>query len=84
MPEFNVCFWHKADNPIAPELVRYWSNSGHALYPITPETTAPDRLVRGRQSQLKTAQARTKAAPDGLAESAESFLQGLHSNTLTS
>jgi len=29
----DVCFWHLADNPTAPALVRYWSNSRHSQEP---------------------------------------------------
>ena len=39
----NVCFWHKADNPIAPAFVRYWSNSGRVEIALTRDDALPSR-----------------------------------------
>jgi hypothetical protein len=41
----NVCFWHIADNPTAPALVRFWDQSGQRWILARDGVSATDPTV---------------------------------------
>src|ERR1035437_3609298 len=61
----DVCFWHIADNPIAPAFVRFWGTADNSgFWPVMAWSLMTH--MRHLASRYSTASAAIASTPDGM------------------